>query len=56
MKGDDIAGRLLRFTVEVIHWRRQSLAESATGFLVREGNELTAILKASAKTAKARAG
>ena len=53
MKGDDVAGRLpwLRILDQGGLSRNPQLAS-----LVHEGNELTAILKASAKTAKARAG
>ncbi len=54
----NVAGKEVR---ESIYWLRV-IGEAGLSrnpkleFLVREGNELTAILKASAKTAKARAG
>ena len=54
----NVAGKEVR---ESVYWLRvvgqASLSRnSRLEFLVREGNELTAILKTSAKTAKARAG
>ena len=54
----NVAGKEVR---ESVYWLRVIdegglIRNPRLGFLVREGNELTAILKASAKTAKARAG
>ena len=54
----NVAGKEVR---ESVYWLRVIDEGGLTRsprlrFLVREGNELTAILKASAKTAKARAG
>ena len=51
MLGDELADRLLAFA----HATRSPLRSTDLGALIGEGRELVAILKASARTARARA-